>query len=78
MQVQQSCPLAIFSMSILLNFGMSHTMNGLTQTQNQFLVLYGFLVLVPHLNRCTLALASADGPFKSLRLHMYLSTKEAP
>ena len=48
-------------------------MNGLTQTQNQFLVLYGFLVLVPHLNRCTLALASADCPFKSLRLHMYLS-----
>ena len=43
--------LAWFSAGVTLNFGVSHTVNGLTELQNVVLVLYSILMLVQQLTK---------------------------
>ena len=43
--------LAWFSAGVTLNFGVSHSVNGLTELQNAVLVLYSILMLVQQLIR---------------------------
>ena len=46
---QQTLVLALFSECMLMNFGMSHTINGLSKRQNLAIVVYSNLLLLPTL-----------------------------
>ena len=46
---QQSLVLVVLPAAVMLNFGMSHTINGLSKLQNLVLVVYANLLLLPTL-----------------------------
>ena len=73
---QQSYVTAVFSACMMLNFGMSHTINGLSKRQNLALVLYANLLLLPTLHKIIKneLVLSADHVMVLLGVCVYIHT----